>query len=462
MSAPAPPPAAVDGWASLDAEFSGLLAGVELLPSSEAEFQALDPEGPLLCEVRCRLFSLGYACPPPGQGVGLRGAIARFQEEAGLEVTGWLGVVAWDALAALVALDAATEPARWRDAGGAWRPAYRRAACWRLAALGQAVALPLDGPPSETLIREALAAFERSAVGWGWQGAGGAPDRAAAVLFDHRALVALLRVRDGPESFVADEGAQVLGERVLAAETGLSGWADEPALAKEGWIELGTGAEEGPDVFGLDEGGDFGAGDTFEVLAALAQRHGDQLQEAVDEVRRLGRAGGLWDGLRVAFGWLSRWARRIRKGLVDLAQVGRAVLRQAARVIHGLGTRVLASVRDALRYLASLGGPLYRGPQACVVRSPDGDLSLLVARDLTAESLGAAREGLRAWSRGHAAACEVVAVVVRVIVDLMSGPVGWALLIVRLVQALWRAGLFHSDIIEEAEAGGWTSCGTWG
>lgn len=437
-SAVGSPPALLEGLEAIGSELLQEWSGLVPLPRSAVSFFALPRDSALLVELRLRLSELGYALPPDKAGAHALGCVLlRFQREAALPQTGWLEQHSWDALHQYVALDGELDVDGWE------RPAARRAALFRLQRLGRHPGPSVGAPPSLHETERAVESFSQDCLAWGWLDPDASREQAWSLLFHHQLLQSMMPAGLAPVSFDEDPEQQELMEKLEEAQRATSGWATEPELEAQALAELGDELE-GPFAFGLDEDeDDEEAGrNTLRALEVMAERHGERLQEALDEVKRLGRDGGLWDGIRAAFRWLSRWVRKVGQGLNDLVRVGRPALRQAARILHAVGGRALSMLRDALRSFASLGGGVISGGKRSRVRRRlGGDIEVVVIDGIQQAEIEAACGDLRTWSRAHTRACKVLGIVVSTVIQLLSGPVGWAALLVKIVTALWKADL---------------------
>ncbi len=163
-----------------------------------------------------QLWLLGYLAEKPRKNFSamnqardkFQGAVATFQEEAGLIVDGWVGDETWRALGALVGFESLTDIDRWTQGDGSYQRAFRRAIQLRLYSYGLAKQQPGPGFVSVPPANEERACQALWAIGL-------IPDLAQPLLpidwvplmFDHDGLVKAAAQFD--ETF---ESARTAGE----------------------------------------------------------------------------------------------------------------------------------------------------------------------------------------------------------------------------------------------------------
>ena len=172
---------------------AAVLRGVEQAPAlgiaaplASVDLVAADAHAALpqtrLRAARSWLFALGYLTEDrdrPDYDPALKSAVARFQEEAGLVVDGWIGEgQTWPRLQELVTFEEPLQVAHWTLESGSVRPALTRAVDLRLSVYG------LDGAGGLPRFRALLGVLGIALP----QGGSQAEDYAA--LLDHDSLLA--------------------------------------------------------------------------------------------------------------------------------------------------------------------------------------------------------------------------------------------------------------------------------
>jgi len=454
---------------------------------------AADMNGVRLPVISRQLYLLGYLDDPmDGRSPRLvsnsrtfRDAVGRFQEEAGLTVDRWVGQQTWDALAALVSFETDTRIERWRNDGGDYCRAFRRAVQLRLFCYGLAGQAPRSGFTAvpKTNLDKALATLTRL----GAFPAESAPEPGAlfTVLFDTDRLLALAvaalagPVQDDPqlrgflvnvakiELWLLGLPAKVDGrdDFPVAGFTKLQGRvrgggrfertvtlrnADLRAAVEQFWEQVqglprdeaqARARELSPELFqslldpqarpGVDAAPVTDSDYSVELVRTLEARA--TVAADVEESWRQGRSLGmrLWDGLKR----LWRWVKRGIRAVVELGKnLFRAFFRFALKAYKIVRTAFSALGMGLEQYLA---GRLVMPEGSPVAVGLGKDLDFLVAlpREPGAEMLDAAARQVTRFSRVFYFAARLVGLFVHTLTQAVGGLLGWVRLLMSLVQS---------------------------
>lgn len=451
--------------------------------------------------VRARLQRLGYLDQDSEAETvepDLRHAISQFQTDAGITSDGWVGAETWEALQELVAFEPSFTLTRW-TVDGVYRPVLVRATQLRLKVLGlypgRVTGIAEDG-------RLALQRFKfvvrQLALG---EGTDGLSDTAAIdLLFAHDGMLRLLS--DGadallgmhlpielkPAAIVSASLERRFLLHMIRVELWLLGYKPgelldalnastlKKALAQF-WKDHASVVPEGLSLDVRERLHKYVQPHLFRAFGTLlseersiTDREIITFVEANEEslrplwyeaVRR--PVFYIWDGLKRSFRWLGRQVGKFFGTVGKLVEQGieyaREFVQHLAHVVYRGASGVLTVIRRAVAtFLKGMGfyvrGEVrtpQMGPIACGL-SVDCDSVLFVGADSTAENLEAFSLTMRVLPRALSAAAFVISEVIGLFLQFTIGPLGWLLVVTKLLKLGPRLWMHARELAEASEA----------
>jgi Putative peptidoglycan binding domain len=437
--------------------------------------------------VRARLELLGYSPGVEGDSSTLRQAVLRFQQDAGLDVDGWVGRQTWGALDEFITLEPPLQLEHWYPIGGVPCPALIRAMALRLRMLG------FEAPLTDRmeLLTDPLAAFRSAALGLGMPAGPEAEERQViALLFDDellfsiaarglqgRAVIGALNL-DEPET---DPPSRML-RRMVRGELWLQGYNVGDLRGSTQGVQGQTGLADGlraywshrklppgetierrsklidPVLFealledhrALPDGG----AKEHEHVSSFVLNHLEEFREAWERTIPCRPVFFIWDGVKRG----GQWLRKQIAGLSSLAEVVGRGLEYAktfvwnmVRYVFQQGSQIFSTVRRAIAALIHGVQPFLdggirvgqgEGRVECQI-ALNGSLGVFIGNEATPESGEKLGAQLDQMSRCLTASAQILAEILRVELKLLRGPVGWMSLLSGLVKDVprWRAYL---------------------
>jgi hypothetical protein len=437
--------------------------------------------------VRARLELLGYSPGAEGDSSTLRQAVMGFQQDAGLEVDGWVGRQTWGALDELITLEPPLQLERWYPLSGVPCPALIRAMALRLRTLG------FEAPVTDRLelLAEPLTAFRRAAVELGLlAGPEVAARQVVALLFEDELLfsIAARSLGDGaaigalnldePET---DPASRML-RRMVRSELWLQGYTVGDLRGSTQALQGQTGLADGLRAYWSHR--ELPPGETIERRSKLIDRvlfealvkdhraqpggsakeheqissfvinHVEEFRQAWERTIPCRPVFFIWDGVKRGGSWL----RKQIAGLSSLAEVVGRGLEYAktfvwnmVRYVFQQGSQIFSTVRRAIAALIHgvqpfLDGGIRVGQGAGRVECQialNGNLGVFVGNQASPESTARLGAQLDEMSRCLNASSVILGELLRVELKLFRGPVGWMSLLPELIKEAprWKAYL---------------------
>jgi len=435
--------------------------------------------------VRARIELLGYSPGPEGDSSTLRQAVLQFQQDAGLDVDGWVGQQTWGALDEFITLEPPLQLDRWYPIDGVPYPALIRATALRLRMLG------FEAPTTDRmeLLAEPLAAFRRAALELGLPSGPQVGDRqVVALLFDDELLFSIAARGlygqavnlDEPE---ADAASRML-RRMVRSELWLHGYSVGDLRGSTQTVQGQPGLAEGLQAYWSHRA--LPPGETIELRSKLidsvlfralledhrtqpdgsAQEHEhvssfflnhlDEFRQAWEHTIPCRPVFFIWDGVKRCGSWL----RRQIAGLSSLTDVVRKGLEYAktfvwnmVRYVFQQGSQIFSTIRRAIAALIHgaqpfLDGSIRVGQGAERVECQialNGSLGLFISNQAPPEAGAILGARLKQMSRCLNASALILSEILRVELKLLRGPVGWMSLLTELIKDVprWKRFLAH-------------------
>lgn len=448
--------------------------------------------------VRARLELLGYAPGPEGDSSTLRQAVLQFQQDAGLEVDGWVGKQTWGALDEFITLEPPLQLGLWYPMGERPCPALVRATALRLRMLG------FEAPVTdrEELLAEPLAAFRRAALELGLSAGPEVPDRqVVGLLFDDELLFSIERraLEDraglGPVSLDEPEGgaASRILRRMVRNELWLHGYDVGDLRGTTQVVPGQKGLADGLRAYWshreLPPGETLerrstridttlfealledhrapvgGKAEEHEHVSGFVARHLEEFRQAWERTIPCRPVFFIWDGVKRG----GRWLHKQIAGLSSLAEVVRKGVEYTktfvwnmVRYVFQQGSKVFSTVRRAVAALIYgvqpfLDGGIRVGQGAGRVECQialNGNLGVFIGNEASPEATGALTTRLEQMSRCLNASSLIFAEILRAELKLLRGPAGWMALLSHLVQEtpIWKTYLAHVADLPDLQA----------
>jgi hypothetical protein len=428
--------------------------------------------------VRARLELLGYAPGAEGDSNPLRQAVMQFQQDAGLDVDGWVGQQTWGALDEFITLEPPLQIDRWYPIGGVPCPALIRAMALRLRMLG------FEAPTTDRLelLAEPLAAFRRAALELGLPAG---PEVVArqwvALLFDDELLFSIAARGlsgqaatgalnlDEPET---DAASRML-RRMVRGELWLQGYnvgdlrgSTQAVQGQEGltdglrayWSHRSLPAGEtidrrskliDPVLFRAlledHRAPPDGSAQEHEHVSRFVLNHLEEFRQAWEHTIPCRPVFFIWDGVKRCGNWL----RKQIAGLSSLADVVGKGLEYAktfvwnmVRYVFQQGSQIFSTVRRAIAAMIHgaqpfLDGSIRVGQGADRVECQialGGSLGVFISSQASPEAGAMLGAQLEQMSRCLNASSLILSELLRAELKLLSGPVGWMSLLTELVK----------------------------
>jgi hypothetical protein len=466
------------------AENEGVLS---VLPEERSEVRRSEILASRIVTVRTRLHLLGYLRRDTNRAEvddGLRSALRRFQQDAALEVDGWVGPQTWQALEQLVDFESdpridhwtarrETHPAVWRAvrlrlfvfgliakptlrSGAKIRRGLRRftAVVWSLGLTDERLEagfsaevlrllFDLDGltaglaretpagprPPLDDIDRRDLEAYEQrfmrtvaSIELW---------LRGIQAPLDGRGEPAPIPTRLSLDDTPTLAGALAEFWQSRGRQVEIMGFADRTrAVDRRFFRELRASDAEG-EAAGIDGGSLM----VYEQIGALRQAERETVWQ---QMRSLGSR--IWDGVKRVWRWVRSLIRRVGSAIRQAL----AWARNLARLAYRYALSSFTVVRRAIVATAAAVNFILRSPldgsdaeHALIVRDADLDLTAVVNPSGDADTGLTLARTLRAHGLAFQASISLVMRLVRLVIQVSSSmtlPSSWFGLILALVR----------------------------
>jgi hypothetical protein len=434
--------------------------------------------------VRARLELLGYSAGAEGDSSTLRRAVLQFQQDAGLDVDGWVGRQTWEALDEFITLEPPLQLDSWHPIGGVPCPALIRATALRLRMLG------FEAPTTDRmeLLAEPLAAFRRAALELGLPVEPEAVDRkVVALLFDDellfsiaarglygQAVIGALNL-DEPES---DAASRML-RRMVRGELWLQGYNVGDLRGSTQAVQGQEGLADGLRAYWSHRA--LPPGETIDrrsklidpvLFRALLEDHRAQPDDSAKEHEHVSSfvlnhleefrqawehtipcrpLFFIWDGVKRCGNWL----RKQIAGLSSLAEVvgkgleyAKTFVWNTVRYVFQQGSQIFSTVRRAIAALIHgaqpfLDGSIRVGHGAERVECQialNGSLGVFISNQASPEMGAVLGAQLEQMSRCLNASGLILSQILRAELKLLRGPVGWISLLTELIKEAprWR------------------------
>ncbi|HYI02219.1 peptidoglycan-binding domain-containing protein [Hyalangium sp.] len=442
--------------------------------------------------VRARLELLGYAPGAEGDSSTLRQAVRQFQQDAQIDVDGWVGRQTWEALDEFITLEPPLQLERWYPSGGSPCPALVRATALRLRMLGFE-ATPTD---REELLAEPLAAFRRAARELGLPAGAEVPERqVVALLFDDELLLSI--------AARGLEGQTVLGPQDLETpEADATSRMLRRMVRNELWLQgyevgdLRVSTQVAPGQKGLADGlrvywshRALPPGETIErrsklidvtLFAALQQDQGaltgddakahehvssfvashlEEFRQAWEHTIPCRPVFFIWDGVKRG----ARWLQKQIAGLSSLAEVvskgveyAKAFVWNMVRYVFQQGSKIFSTVRRAVAALIHgvqpfLDGSIRVGQGLGRVECQialNGSLGVFIGSQASPSAADTLAARLEQMSQCLSASSLIFAEILRAELKLLKGPIGWMALLSHLVKDAPRWQSYLAQVAE--------------
>ena len=431
--------------------------------------------------IRNRLFILGYLKKDTGRGnldPSLTAAIEAFQEEAGLDVDGWVGEQeTWPALQELVSFETPIELQKW-FAGGKAMSALRRAVALRLHVIGL---LPRQPRSPDEDIQEALKSFGRI-----WKILfGDAPQTEPslsqewlALLFDMDGITRRLSKIHGPLSGEAmDLGHSFLintakielwlmGYRVRpggydiveqrspksstsAALTGIDIWKRSATVTQHNKIKRNLLFYKALHRFWIDHGFDDAVADDKSVgflmhfqsffqiadegiqtgstldteqqqidLEVFVKERKEHLPSIWDNVNSFGAR--IWDGVRRVWGWFRRMLTKVKKKVLEIGSNLSRLIYDFALGSFGVISNVFRSLTSMVHWVVKPMLPGTDKKNIAFCRDFDSDIYVAVAEDADSRMVSDCCEKLAHAGRMFAFGCQVIGTFTSILISVWN------------------------------------------
>ncbi|KFE70227.1 hypothetical protein DB31_5269 [Hyalangium minutum] len=442
--------------------------------------------------VRARLELLGYAPGPEGDSSTLRQAVLQFQQEAGLDVDGWVGKQTWSALDEFITLEPPLQLGLWYPEGAAPLPALVRATGLRLKMLGFEATASTD----KRALVEPLAAFRKAALELGLDAGPTVPDRqVVGLLFDDELLFSIakqaLKVQPGPGPLSLDEpedGATArMLRRMVRNELWLHGYEVGDLRGTTQVVPGQKGLADGLRVYWSQRG--LPPGETIEqrskrvdalLLQALLEDHHAPVAPSADEHEQVSRFMAthldafrqawertipcrpvffIWDGVKRGGQWLRQQISKL-SSLADVVVKGleftKTFVWNMVRYVFQQGSKVFSTVRRAIAAMIYGVQPFLdggiragqgQGRVECQI-ALNGNLGVFIGREATPEAADALSTRLRQMAQCLNASSLIFAEILRAEQKLVRGPSGWMALLSHLVQEAPRWKMYLSKVAD--------------
>jgi hypothetical protein len=442
--------------------------------------------------VRARLELLGYAPGPEGDSSTLRQAVLQFQQDAGLDVDGWVGKQTWEALDEFITLEPPLQLDLWYPVDGRPCPALVRATALRLGMLG----FELPVTDREELLAEPLASFRRAARELGLPTGPEVPDRqVVGLLFDDEFLFSVARKTlenpdglgalnlDEPEGTAASrilrrmvrnelwlqgydvgslrETTQVLPPRKGLADGLRAYWSHRELLPGETLEQRSVRIDSRLFEALLEDHGApvGGKAEEHEQVSSFVAGHLEEFRQAWERIIPCRPVFFIWDGVKRGGRWLhqqisklSTLAEVVGKGL----EYTKTFVWNMVRYVFQQGSKVFSTVRRAVAALIYgvqpfLDGGIRVGQGAGLAEcqiSLDGSLGVFIGNEASDATTGALTARLVRMSQCLDASSRIFAEILRAELKLLRGPAGWMALLSQLVQETPRWKRYLVDVAD--------------
>lgn len=439
--------------------------------------------------VRARLELLGYATGPEGDSSTLRQAVLQFQQEAGLDVDGWVGQQTWLALDEFITLEPPLQLGLWYPLDAAPLPALVRATGLRLKMLGFEAPVSIDAQA----LAEPLAAFRKAALELGLDAGPSVSERQlVGLLFDDELLFSIaqqaLKAQAGlgPLNLDAPEGgaASRVVRRMVRNELWLHGYDVGDLRATTQVVPGQRGLADGLRVYWSQRG--LPPGETIEqrskqidaaLLQALLEDHHAPRERSAEEHESVSRFVAnhldafreawertipcrpvffIWDGVKRGGRWLHQQISKL-SSLADVVVKGleftKTFLWNMVRYVFQQGSKVFSTVRRAIAAMIYgvqpfLDGGIRAGQGPGRVECQialNGSMGVFIGREATPEASHALSHRLHQMALCLNASSLIFAEILRAEQKLVRGPSGWMALLSQLVHETprWKMYLSH-------------------
>ena len=440
--------------------------------------------------VRARVELLGYATGPEGDSSTLRQAVLQFQQEAGLDVDGWVGKQTWLALDEFITLEPPLQLGLWYPVGAAPLPALVRATGLRLKMVGFEAPVSTDAQA----LAEPLAAFRKAALELGLDAGPEVPDwQVIGLLFDDELLFSIakqtMKAQAGPGPLNLDEpeggAASRMLRRMVRNELWLHGYEVGDLRATTQVVPGQKGLADGLRVYWGQRG--LPPGETIEqrskrmdatLFQALLEDHHVPAEHSAEEHESVSRFMAshldefrqawertipcrpvffIWDGVKRGGQWLRQQISKL-SSLADVVVKGleftKTFVWNMVRYVFQQGSKVFSTVRRAIaamiHWRTALPGrrhPCGPGPRTRGVPiALNGSLGVFIGREATPEAANALSDRLQQMAQCLNASSLIFAEILRAEQKLLRGPSGWMALLSQLVQETPRWKMYLSRV----------------
>jgi hypothetical protein len=442
--------------------------------------------------VRARLELLGYAPGPEGDNSTLRQAVLQFQQEAGLDVDGWVGKQTWLALDEFITLEPPLQLGLWYPVGSTPLPALVRATGLRLKMLGFEASVSTDSQA----LAEPLAAFRKAALELGLDAGPEVPDRQViGLLFDDELLFSIaeqaLKAQPGPGPLSLDEpegsAASRMLRRMVRNELWLHGYDVGDLRATTQVVPGQKGLADGLRVYWGQRA--LPPGETIEqrskrIDAALFQAlledhhvpaehsaaehesvsrfmasHLDEFRQAWERAIPCRPVFFIWDGVKRGGKWLHQQISKL-SSLADVVVKGleftKTFLWNMVRYVFQQGSKVFSTVRRAIAAMIHGVQPFLdggiragqgQGRVECQI-ALNGSLGVFIGREASPEAATAISSRLQQMAQCLNASSLIFAEILRAEQKILRGPSGWMVLLSQLVHETPRWKTYLSRVAD--------------